>query len=217
MLDPGFNPWVGKISWRKKWQPTPVFLPGKSHGRWNLVGYSPWGRKESDTTERLHFHFQATGYKTQTKWRRQAKGQRDCLSQSPTHPGFFFPPPHCKACGILVPWPGIYPAAFAEEAWSLNHWAIREVPPRFLMEGGGDEVRLCFLLDWRSTFIHILEWLRFPASNSESSPNQKVILEHWFVNWCWEMLCQWGWFLQWLGCNLGEPCLFVHQAVFLGS
>ena len=52
---PRFNPWVQTISWRRKWQPTPVFLPGKSHGRWNLVGYSPWGRKESDTTERPHF------------------------------------------------------------------------------------------------------------------------------------------------------------------
>ena len=37
--------------------PTPVFLPGEPHGRRSLVGYSPWGRKESDTTERLHFHF----------------------------------------------------------------------------------------------------------------------------------------------------------------
>ena len=38
----------------KKWQPTPVFLPGESHGWRSLVGYSPWGRKESDTAERLH-------------------------------------------------------------------------------------------------------------------------------------------------------------------
>ena len=45
------------FSKQKKWQPTPVFLPGKSHGWWNLVGYSPWGRKESYTTKRLHFHF----------------------------------------------------------------------------------------------------------------------------------------------------------------
>ena len=44
-------------NWRRKWQPTPVFLPGKSHGRRSLVGYSPRGRQESDTTERLHFHF----------------------------------------------------------------------------------------------------------------------------------------------------------------
>ena len=52
---PGFDPWVGKIPWRRKRQSTPVLLPGKSHGQRSLVGYSPWGRKESDTTERLHF------------------------------------------------------------------------------------------------------------------------------------------------------------------
>ena len=44
-----------KVSWRRKWQPTPVFLPGKFHGRRTLVGYSPWSCKELDTTERLHF------------------------------------------------------------------------------------------------------------------------------------------------------------------
>ena len=49
-----------KVPWRRKWQPTPVFLPGESHGWRSLVGYSPWGRKESDMTEQLHFHFQTT-------------------------------------------------------------------------------------------------------------------------------------------------------------
>ena len=47
----GFDPWVGKIRWRRKWQPTPVFLPGESHGQRSLTGYSPEGCKESDTTE----------------------------------------------------------------------------------------------------------------------------------------------------------------------
>ena len=45
------------ISWRRQWHPTPVLLPGKSHGQRSLVGCSPWGRKELDTTEQLHFHF----------------------------------------------------------------------------------------------------------------------------------------------------------------
>ena len=45
------------IDWRRQWHPTPVLLPGKSHGQRSLVGCSPWGRKESDTTEQLHFHF----------------------------------------------------------------------------------------------------------------------------------------------------------------
>ena len=49
---PGFNLWVGKIPWRREWQPTPLFLPGESHGL-----YSPWGHKELDTTERLSISF----------------------------------------------------------------------------------------------------------------------------------------------------------------
>ena len=49
---------VSMIIWqRRQWHPTPVLLPEKSHGWRSLVGYSPWGREESDTTERLHFHF----------------------------------------------------------------------------------------------------------------------------------------------------------------
>ena len=54
---PGFDPWVGKIPWRREWLPTPVFLPGKSPGQMSLAGYSPWGHKESDTTEKLTLHF----------------------------------------------------------------------------------------------------------------------------------------------------------------
>ena len=46
-----FHPWVGKIPWTREWQPTPVFFPGESHGQRSLLGYSPWGHKESDTTE----------------------------------------------------------------------------------------------------------------------------------------------------------------------
>ena len=53
--DPGSIP--GTISWRRKWQPTLVFLPGKSHGRKGLVDYNPWGCKQLDRTEWLHFHF----------------------------------------------------------------------------------------------------------------------------------------------------------------
>ena len=52
---PGFDPWVGKIPWKRKWQSTPVLLPGKSHGWKSLVGYSPWDRKELDMTEQLSF------------------------------------------------------------------------------------------------------------------------------------------------------------------
>ena len=46
-----FDPWVGKVPWSRAWQTTLVFLPGESPGQRSLAGYSPWGRKELDTTE----------------------------------------------------------------------------------------------------------------------------------------------------------------------
>ena len=61
----GFNPQVGKIPWRRAWQPTPVFLPGELHGQRNLVGYSPWGHKELDTTEvteHTHMHVNTNAF-----------------------------------------------------------------------------------------------------------------------------------------------------------
>ena len=51
-----FNPWVGKIPWSRKWQPTPAFLPGKFHRQRSLAGYYPWGHKELDTTKHTHTH-----------------------------------------------------------------------------------------------------------------------------------------------------------------
>ena len=54
-----FDPWVGKIPWRRKWKPPPVFLPGEFHGQRSLVGYSPWGRNrvrhDLATKQQLHF------------------------------------------------------------------------------------------------------------------------------------------------------------------
>ena len=63
--DSGFYPWVGKIPWRRKWQPTPAFMPGKFYGQRSLVGYSPWGCKEPDVTECVHTMLSS---KANTKW-----------------------------------------------------------------------------------------------------------------------------------------------------
>ena len=56
---PRFDPWVGKIPWRRKWQPTPVSLPGKSHGQRNPAGCSPWGHRRvwHDLATKQHAHF----------------------------------------------------------------------------------------------------------------------------------------------------------------
>ena len=50
---PGFEPWVGKIPWRRAWQPTPIFFSGEFHGQGSLACNSPWSHKELETTERL--------------------------------------------------------------------------------------------------------------------------------------------------------------------
>ena len=59
----GFDPWVVKIPWRRKWQPTPEFLPGKSHGQRSLAGCIPWGPKESHRTQQVNNN----NYKTTSK------------------------------------------------------------------------------------------------------------------------------------------------------
>ena len=57
-----FNPWVGKIPWKKKWQPTSVFLSGKSHGQGSVTDCKLWGHKESDVTQWLSTYTQADVY-----------------------------------------------------------------------------------------------------------------------------------------------------------
>ena len=51
-----FKSWVGKIPWKREWEPTPVFLSGEFYGQRNLVGYNTWGHTESEMTERLSTH-----------------------------------------------------------------------------------------------------------------------------------------------------------------
>ena len=64
---PGSVPGSRKLPCRRKWQATPVFLPGKAHGQRNLVGYSPWSQKVMDTIERLPFHFTSPQWVFQTR------------------------------------------------------------------------------------------------------------------------------------------------------
>ena len=115
-----FNPWVGKI-WRRAWQPTPVFLPGESHGQRSLAGYSPRDCKELDTTERLSTAQTAENYdltileagKSRAKalqgWVLQASVKetlwRPCLCLSPCGgcwPSSLFPIEHHPDLSISV-------------------------------------------------------------------------------------------------------------------
>ena len=90
MQEYGFNLWVRKILWRRKWPPTPVFLPGKSHGQRSLMGYSPWGCKELDTTGHTTGAEMAVREEVRKMQRKQQRGRRgarrgrseDCLAPS---------------------------------------------------------------------------------------------------------------------------------------
>ena len=73
----GFDPWVGKVSWRRKGQPIPVFLPVKSNGQRSLEGYSLWVNKESGTTEQLSTH---TSLSKQLGWSRLELNWKACFS-----------------------------------------------------------------------------------------------------------------------------------------
>ena len=64
----GFDSWAGKIPWKRNWQPTPVFLPEKFRGLRSLVGYSPWDRKESNTTEHAHTHNIFISFRNHSAW-----------------------------------------------------------------------------------------------------------------------------------------------------
>ena len=92
------DPWVGKIPWRRKWQPSLVFLPGESRGQGSLAGYSPWGRKGLDTTEWLSTH----------AWPQVLVGEggHTSLHLDLLHLSFFLHPP-CWA-----------------QSWEVNRWAV---------------------------------------------------------------------------------------------
>ena len=107
----GLHPWVGKIPWRRKCQPTPVCLPGKSHGQGSLADYSPQGHKESDTTEQLNTPPKA------------------CISLSYTgtlyHPGSLSYHPFCSSpvfhfYGLIFWWKLIVPSSVNVPAYLLS-------------------------------------------------------------------------------------------------
>ena len=89
----GFDPWVGKIPWNRKWQPTPVFLPGKVHGPRSLVGYGPWGHKSR--TRQAHTHTVSPRHTART-------GRSACLRFSPASLLLFSVPRLCESKYVCV-------------------------------------------------------------------------------------------------------------------
>ena len=122
-----FDPWVGKILWRRAWQHAPIFLPGGSYGQGSLASHSQGPRVRHDWSDLAH------EVSLQICWLWMQ------VLNSPTT--LFLPSPHPKisficlfilqyhvACVILVPWSGIEPVFSALGAWSVHHWTAREGP-----------------------------------------------------------------------------------------
>ena len=119
--------------WRRQWQPTPVLLPGKSHGRKSLVGGSPWGRQESDMTERLHFHFHAlekemTTHSSVLAWKISWKGEPGALPSMGLHRVRHDWSDLAAAASkyslkYYLHWPG-YESNLLTEEWMKNMWYI---------------------------------------------------------------------------------------------
>ena len=124
---------------RRQWHPTPVLLPGKSHGWRSLVGCSPWGRRELDTTEQLHFHFslscigEGNGNPLQCSCLESPRDGRAWwaaiygVTQSRTRLKLLSNSNN-MACRILFSQPGIEPEPITVESRSPNLWTTREVP-----------------------------------------------------------------------------------------
>ena len=133
----GFNLWVGKIPWRRKWQPTPVFLPGKSHGQRNLVGYPPPGSKRI--------------------WPDLATKQLNLLQCCFCFMFWFF---GCETYGILASW--VWTCTPCLGRRSLNHWAVRKSLFFFSMllpsRVHGSDLWLL-----RGVVLCLSEWLPWPS------------------------------------------------------
>ena len=149
-----FDPWVGKISWRRKWQPTLVSLPGKFHGQRSLVGYSPWGHQESDMTEHTHTH---TGLKWALNWRLDSykKSSRDTEPEGRTPqgacccPGTKLCPTVCSPMDRSIPG---FPVLqyFPEFAQTYVHWISDAIQPSHPLLPPSPSIFLAFLTHWKS-------------------------------------------------------------------
>ena len=114
------------LSWRRKWHPTPVLLPGKSHGWRSLVGCSPWGRKESDTTEQLHFT--SCTFHVKESWRAVTRA----MTQNHDSDICPYPAPNtCSACLVCA-----HSGAQHQRCQSRLHLSLHRPRADTALEGG---------------------------------------------------------------------------------
>ena len=128
------------MRWRRRWHPTQVLLPGKSHGGRSLVGCSPWGREESDTTERLHFPFSLS-----------------CIGEGNGNPlqcSCLENPRDGGAC-----WAAVYGVA---QSWTL----LKRLSSSSRDEEHGNSIWVCFHHSLHFPVLHSINLIHFSSQNS---------------------------------------------------
>ena len=143
------------MPWRRKWQPTLVFLPGESHGLRSLVGYSPQGSKELDRTERLHFHFHGMMILPFSSW---CPALHMCLLLSPI--------PHEELQAALLI-PSFSPVPMATPSINAEMWLQGWVVFCFFFSGS--------FLKWTvdaAVFAHPSTCAEFTAGTYQPESNQ---------------------------------------------
>ena len=171
-----FNPWVGKIPWRRAWQPTSVFLPTESHRQRSLAGYSPWGHEELDTTEWQHIC---------TKSNVLTVALNACLEMLT----WTSPPPSCPSLTLVQlhfsPWNILLlPQDLCTDC--LSAWGAFSSSPYMQ---GSLTLPPFYNLYWNVTFWVKLPWLLFKLQNSLiPSTSYPPYLICFFHNSCYQPL-----------------------------
>ena len=192
----GFNPWVRKIRWRRAWQPTPVFLPGKFHGQRSLAGYSPWVCKDSDTSEWLNTHCEPSAY-----WLPQSRQEeRLCSPRSNKYQGTQPPAQHSwqslKESISVVPWIHIMKRR-QTRAPHLLHGGLPRGLRRLTPKGAESSVEKEFLLSVRRGLVLSPQVLNIPEEKDAvsqyiwapehllfgSMPFKKIQNNSWLETW----------------------------------
>ena len=124
----GLDPWVRKIPWRKKWQPTPVFLPGESHGQRSLAGYSPWHCKGSDMTEwvthsqrNIVWSFSEGKFYFQREWEEMLEEEKGgTRSPKPILTPQLLPRPHWTRTQVFLLWARTFKGKTKTSCWGYS-------------------------------------------------------------------------------------------------
>ena len=157
-----FDPWIRKISWRRKWQRTPIFLPGKYHGQRSLVGYSPRGPKELDTTEQL-IDWAHTHTRTIHQWAKWL-AQRHHDSSKAGHKG--------PKSGQ---WPNSWKSLpLPQNSWNnpLTHYPNKNWQPPTFWDG---PFSVCGVSPWINLSFYD-DWLLSPFPHEAKNPRLAAIL-----------------------------------------